>query len=394
MPPTTPAKARMTPSGVPPAAVVPPPKSHRHPMPGSRHWLTVLGVIAVILLVLRLLGSPLAKAVVNHRLADLPGYSGHTGAVKLALWRGTLEVDDFVLAERGHEQEPPLLRLRKTVVTFAPSALFRGKLGGTATVDGAELEIVRRTAVDTKAAAEKAKHAIEAKKEQIQRWQDVLRNTFPVTLTKLELKRGRIQYVDHSHQPAVDVALENLHVVGRDLQNRPKANGDPLPAKVDVTGTMTGNGKVRISLQLDPIARQPHFAVKLELREQALPPVNSFLLAYADADVSRGTFELYSEINAQNGAYDGYVKPLFHDLDFRTASDAEKSAAKRLKEKVVSAVASLLKNDEKDQVATKAPFAGNFSDNEVDVWTTIVNLLRNAFVQAIRGGLEGQTPRR
>ena len=55
---------------------------------------------------------------------------------------------------------------------------------------------------------------------------------------------------------------------------------------------------------------------------------------------------------------------------------------------------SLLKNDDNKQVATRAPFAGNFANNDVDIWTTIVNLLRNAFVQAIRGGLEGQTPRR
>ena len=145
-------------------------------------------------------------------------------------------------------------------------------------------------------------------------------------------------------------------------------------------------------MRLNPIARQPLFALNFEVRELQLPPLNSFLLAYANADVSKGTFELYSEINAKDGAYDGYVKPLLHDLDFKTASDEDKNFADRVKETVVSAVSSVFKNDEQDQVATKAPFAGNFADNDLDIWTTIVNLLRNAFVQAIRGGLEGETP--
>ena len=44
------------------------------------------------------------------------------------------------------------------------------------------------------------------------------------------------------------------------------------------------------------------------------------------------------------------MKPLFTDLDFRTASDRHKSVGSELKEKVVGAVASILKNDETDQI--------------------------------------------
>src|SRR5690606_1835837 len=108
---------------------------------------------------------------------------------------------------------------------------------------------------------------------------------------------------------------------------------------------------------------------------------------------SRGTFEVFTEIKAQDGAYDGYVKPLFRDLDFRTASDRDKNAAQLFIKKVVTVVVSALENEETEQVATKAPFSGNFADNEVDIWSTIATLFRNAFVQALRGGFEGETPR-
>src|SRR5690606_16407551 len=110
------------------------------------------------------------------------------------------------------------------------------------------------------------------------------------------------------------------------------------------------------SLRLDPIAEQPRFALNFELRELSLASINSFLLAHADADVSQGTFELYSEVDAQDGKYEGYVKPLFRDLNFKTASDDDKGFAARLKEKVVSAVATVFENENEEQVATKAPF--------------------------------------
>lgn len=369
--------------------------SRWHSRPGRpRHHklLYAIGIVLILLLLLQLVGSPIARAMVNRRLAEMPGYVGKAGAVKVALWRGAMEVDDFVMKEKGYESEPPLIRIDKASMKFAPGALFTGKLGGRVVIDGLEMNVTKRERLDEKD-AEEAKNKMKETKEKVQHWQQVLRETFPMELTHFEVKNGKVRYKDVTYQPNAEFAVEQLHIVGRDLQNRPKANGDPLPAKLDVTAVTTGNGKLRINLQLDPIAKQPLFALNFELLGQQLPPVNSFLTAYADADVSKGTFEVYSEVNAKGGAYDGYVKPMFHDLDFRTASDEDKSLGKKLKEKVVGAVTSMLKNDENQQVATKAPFAGNFADNDVDVWTTIANLLRNAFVQALRGGLEGQNPR-
>ena len=358
-------------------------------------WAIALGVVVGILVLVQLLASPAAKAWINRKLAHLPEYTGHVDAVKIALWRGDVDVSGFALVKRGQDAKTPFLRVQKASFKFAPSALFKGKLGGTAIIEGSELNVIKTEADKTEEKSpEQVKAEVQEKKAQVRHWQDVLRESFPMSLTRVELKNARLHFIDRSRQPNIEVGVDKLSVVARDLQNSPNASSDPMPAKVDVNGLMTGNGKLKIAIQLDPMARQPRVAINFELREQALPPLNNFLNAYADADVSRGTFELYSEINAQNGSYNGYVKPLFHDLDFRNASDKNKSAGKLLKEKVVSAVTSLLKNEDPQQVATKAPFSGNFADNDVDIWTTIVNLLRNAFVQAIRGGFEGQTPRR
>lgn len=367
-----------------------------------RHgWLIALAVVAVILLAIQLLGSPLANHFLNKKLETLPGFAGHSEKVHLAFWRGELDLEGTSLRERGHEREPPFLKIKKTTFRFAPSALLKGELGGTCLVEGAELRVVKRETdpaskerKDAKQRAAERKKAGEQQKQKIKHWQDVLRNSFPMSIERFELRDARIDFLDVTHTPAVDVAIDHLTVVARDLENRPKGKDDAMPAKLDASGVMTGGGKLKFNVELDPLAKQPRFKANLELLEQQLVPLNPFLNAVADADVSRGTFELYSEINADNGGYNGYVKPMFHDLDFHNASDKDKSPAKLLKEKVVSMVAGALKNDDTQQVATKAPFEGNFADNEVDIWTTIANLLRNAFVEAIVGGFEGQTPKK
>jgi hypothetical protein len=49
----------------------------------------------------------------------------------------------------------------------------------------------------------------------------------------------------------------------------------------------------------------------------------------------------------------------------------------------------IFKNHAKDQVATKIPVSGSLEDPKVNVWRTIINALRNAFVEAINPKLDG-----
>src|SRR6185503_20433903 len=58
-------------------------------------------------------------------------------------------------------------------------------------------------------------------------------------------------------------------------------------------------------------------------------------------------------------------------------------------EGLVNLAAKILENREEEQVATQIPLKGEITDPDVDVLTTLVNLLRNAFVAAFSHSLEG-----
>lgn len=365
----------------------------------KRVLLIALAAVLGLVLVVFLAGSPIAKSVVNRKLADLPTYIGHVDAVKLELWRGGVEVENFTLLDRAHVNEPPLVRAKTASLAISWPALFHGKIGGKGLIENPKVTMVKWEAdppkdEDKKGKKEEQKQKVGGAKEQVNRWQDILAQAFPLEISHFEIRNGVVRFIDRTKRPEVDIALENLHVLASDLTNRPEKNEDAMPARVEVQGITTGKGKLKATVQADPLSKQPRFKMSFELHEMELTAFNNFLLAYMDADVSRGKFELFVEVSAADGAYEGYLKPLFTDLDFTNPSDKDKNVAQRVKEKVVSAVSSVLKNDEEKKVATKAPFAGNFADNKVDVWTTIVNLLRNAFVQGLRGGFEGQpTPK-
>jgi len=57
-------------------------------------------------------------------------------------------------------------------------------------------------------------------------------------------------------------------------------------------------------------------------------------------------------------------------------------------ESLIELVGWVLNNKEKDQIATKASFEGSIKNPDVDIWSTIGQLLRNAFIQALYPSLE------
>ncbi|MFT3781108.1 MAG: DUF748 domain-containing protein [Nibricoccus sp.] len=346
----------------------------------------IVTVVVAVLLLIQLVISPIVKAVVNKKLAAMEGYSGRVGSLNIALWRGAISAGDFVLRERGRDDEPPVVKVHRISANLSWVSLFHGRLGGDLYVDQPETTFVKRREVNLKEAGDKVAQKTEEAKQQVMPWRDALRQMFPIEIGKLESQEGKARFIDKAHEPVVDVALEHIKLVGTGL--RTQQDGEELPAKVELTAVMTGNGKLKITAQADPLAKPPHFKTTMELQSLDLTAINPLLLAYADADVARGTFEFFLEVNAANGGYQGYTKPFFRDLDFKAPS-VEGKPVKKLARKAANAVVGILKNDEEGKVATKVPFSGTFDKNQVDIWTTISNLLRNAFVQALKEGFEG-----
>ncbi len=350
---------------------------------GKRLLIGALGMLALVI-VAALLASPIATWAVNRKLADLPDYRGKVGAVTIALWKMGVEVTDLVLYDRKGDDALPLVTMKKASMRLTWSALFEGKLGGELKAEQPEVTIVKTevTPDDGKDVKEKAKE-IAAK---IDPWRDAIAQSFPLELTRLEVSDATFRFIDRTHQPAPDLVLKQVQLVATGLRNR--GEGEELPAKLNIQGVTTGNGTLRIEVQADPLAEAPRFATTMELKELSLPACNDFLAAYANADVSSGTFDFYMEATAKNGGYEGYVKPFLQDVNFKTVSDKDKNVVQRLAKTAVNAVVEVLQNKE-DKVATKVPFSGTFDQPGVDVWTTVQNLLRNAFVQALREGFEG-----
>jgi hypothetical protein len=117
--------------------------------------------------------------------------------------------------------------------------------------------------------------------------------------------------------------------------------------------------------------------------------MNDLLRAYGKFDVVAGSFSFYSELKARDGNLDGYVKPLFKGMKvYDKRQDRDKTLFRKLYEMLVGGVAGLLKNHERNEVATVANVSGRIDGPRTSAWQIALRLIENAFFRSILPGFD------
>jgi uncharacterized protein involved in outer membrane biogenesis len=348
------------------------------PRPRRLHRTILLWIliIAAILVGLRFALPPIVRAQINRRLERVPGYRGHVGDVHVALWRGAYALRDLRIVKEQGSEATPYFSAKNIDFSLAWRELIHGKIVSDIIIDEPRVNFVK--------AATPANSQLEVDRS----WQRVIRDIFPIDITHLVINNGRIHYVDRTANPVVDVFAENVHVAAAGLRNRPADNGEKFPAHLELTGDSVGGGKLSISADAEPLAKEPHFEVHGQIEQVALPALNPFLKAYGGVQINAGTFKLYAEMAARGGHFDGYVKPFFAHIKFSDISEPNLTVMEKAWQVVASGLVLILKNKPQDELATRIPFSGDFGNAKVGVWKSISSMLHNGFIKALPAALE------
>ncbi len=337
-----------------------------------------LVILAAVLVLARLALPALLVRAINNRLSSVPEYEGRVADVDLALIRGAYAIDGVELRKTGGSAGAPLFTARRIDFSVAWKELVRGRLLSEIHVDGAKVTLVREESEET------------GQTEVDRRWQEVVSDLFPISISRFEVEGADIQYVDQTREPHIDISLHDVHIRAEGLRNR-REDPDPneLPADVSVNARTVGEGGLELKLRIAPLEMPPLFDLDLEVRGVALPALNSLLRAYANVDVSRGFLDLSLEVAAREGSFEGYVKPFFKQLDFENITDAERPILGRVWESLVNLMEEVLKNPERKQLGTRVPFSGTFESTQVGTWTAIANTVRYGLGEAFSEAVEG-----
>jgi hypothetical protein len=210
----------------------------------------------------------------------------------------------------------------------------------------------------------------------------------PLRVDRVEAHEGELVYRDPKSRPPVDVRMTSLEALATNLRNSYDSTA-LLPSSIAASADMYG-GRMVFNMKLDPLSEQPLFDMNAELVNMDLVKVNDFFKAYANVDVNKGTFGMYTELATRQGDFTGYVKPVLKDLDVLGPEDRKESVLHKMWEALVGTVAEVLTNPKEEQVATKVKFSGKLSKPQLSTWYAVIDLLRNAFIRAITPAIDNE----
>jgi hypothetical protein len=302
-------------------------------------------------------------------------YAGVKGRVELA----DVDLDYFrPVLERANVVVTRGTFSGKGLVEYAPK--FKKVDLDELRLDGLQAEYVYH-----KPKAAVAKEAVKATAEAAQN----VSNDPGVVLHAREMKLtgATVGFVNKDREPHYRVFLANTDLTIENFSNQ-KSEGY---GHARLTGRFMGSGRTSVDLVMRAENNGPDVSLNAKIEDTDVRTMNDLLRAHAKVDVASGVMSVYSEINVKNGRVKGYVKPLFKDLDvYDKAQDEDKKLGEKLKEKAADVIAKVFKNRKRDEVATIGKLEGPLQNPKASTWEVLVNLVRNAFFEAILPGFERQ----
>ncbi len=333
--------------------------------------------VLVLLIILRIALPYIVLNFINTRLANINGYYGHVDDLNISLYRGAYTVKDIYIdiIDTTTQKQVPFFSAGNIDISVEWKSLFKGQIVS-------ELECHTALLRFTNNASEPEQLEGDSNDFRL-----MLKTFTPLKVNRFEVFNGKIQYLDPLASPAVDIFLDNTHILANNLSN--VEDTTLLPAIVVATADIY-EGTMKFNMRINALANDPTYDLNAEIKNANLVKLNTFFKAYGDFDINKGELDVYLELAAKDRKYIGYVKPVIRDLDVVGPEDRKDSVLRKLWEGIVGIAGDIVENPKTDQIGTKVPIIGTFGDRTIGIWYAVLATLRNAFIQAIYPSLDNQ----
>ncbi|MBD1550677.1 DUF748 domain-containing protein [Pseudomonas typographi] len=348
--------------------------------------LWTLALIVVLLVVLHLTLPILVRNYLNDKLADMGAYSGHVTDVDLALWRGAYRINGLKIVKRDGQVPVPLLDVPMIDLSVSWHSLWYDH----AVVAEVTFASPVLNFVDGGKNNEKDSQTGEGTD-----WRAQMDKLVPFTLNEVRVNNGTIAFRNFHSKPPVDLKATEINASLFNLTNveNPKGSRD---ARFEGNAKLFGPAALDARATFDPMNNFEDFDFRLRVTGVELRRLNDFASAYGKFDFNAGSGDVVVEAQARKGMLTGYIKPLLHDVDVfnwqQDVEDRDKSWFRSVWEALVGGSETLLKNQRKNQFATRVDLSGSVHQQNISAFEAVLQILRNGFVQAFNARYEQAPP--
>ncbi len=343
--------------------------------------ITVISIV-VVLVAIRLALPTFVEKYVNNVLSDLEGYQGKIEDVDLNLYRGAYVIDEITIEKLKEKNPVPFIYIKRMDLSVDWNAIFKGAIVGDVTLIHPKLNF---TTDEQDSGDEKVKE------KDSTNWLETLKDLMPLTINEFVIENGELSFLNFSSEPQVDLSMNDIQLTALNISNvEDKTN--TLPSTINANTTSIGGGALSLDMKMNFLKEIPDVDADLSFENVDLPALNDFFKVYGNFDVEKGSFNVYTEVTINDGNLDGYIKPIFDEVEILNIQEdiKDKNFLQTIWEGIVGLFSEGLENQQKDQVATKIPITGNLNNPDTPLWPTITNIFRNAFIEAFSKQVEGE----
>ncbi|MBV4484091.1 DUF748 domain-containing protein [Pseudomonas sp. SWRI153] len=345
---------------------------------------TLAGVV-VLLVAVHFALPYLVRDYLNDKLADMGDYRGQITDVDLALWRGAYKINGLKIVKVDGRVPVPFVDAPLIDLSVSWHALWYDH----AVV--AEVSFVNPEVNFVDGGANKQNSQTGEGTD----WREQLGKLLPITLNELRIRDGRISFRNFNSKPPVNMNATNVDASIYNLTNIAATDGK-RDARFEGKALMLGHAPVEATATFDPLSDFENFEFRLRAREIELKRMNDFAAAYGKFDFNAGHGDVVIEAKAKNAKLTGYIKPLLRDVDvFNWQQDVEnknKGILRSVWEALVGGTENVLKNQVKNQFATRVELSGNVHQQNISAFEAVLQILRNGFIQAFNARYERPEP--
>ena len=332
---------------------------------------TIPVIIIATLVILRLLLPFFVKKYVNNVLADIPGYYGEVKDIDISLIRGAYVIHDLYLNKVNATSKIPFLNFKKTDISIEWKALFKGEIVSEIRMNSPEVIYVFED---------------QSKQDEsdLNDWSKALTDLVPIDINNLEVVNGKFAFVEITVNPTIDLHLNKVNLVITNLRNvadKSKA----LPSNIHATAISIGDGNFKLDGNMNIIKKIPDVDISFSLENANISAMNKFTNHYAGIDFVKGDFNVFSEVAIADGYLKGYIKPILKNSKLIGKQD---NFLETLWEGFVGFFKFILKNQKENTLATKVPIEGDLNKVDSEIWPTITNIFKNAWVKAFKNVID------
>ena len=336
--------------------------------------------IVVAFIALRSAAPFLVKSVINDSLEKAEGLGGSVDSVGLRLFRGAYIINQLDLYTIVDGERHPFLQVDEVDISIFWGALLSGRLVSEITLEKPILSLS-----DTRGKEENKYESVINESS----WLGLREELVPLQIDRFEITNGIINFTGLSPNEDFNgnFTLKDMNLLIVGLKKKAPTGNEKFPARLQVDAKVYGDSNLYAEGQFDAFSINPNFDLDATVDDINVKHLDKLIKIYAPFDIEAGSFRGAMKIKAVDGEVDGYLKVGAKDLNvFSWKQDIEIDNDNPLQaafDALIGGISALLTNRESSLLATKIPIEGNLNEPDTSVFTALINLVRNAFIQAI-----------